>query len=132
MTTIKQAQLELKRIDWQMRRIDGEFQVKPRALGWDDAKVYLTNDIDDAVGTAKLQHAADKRQSREDENGTVTQKIEAHLGIYGYTLADMPDGLLPVALDVLLNGVDGAENDRYYWEKGVLDMVLNLTGAKDD
>jgi hypothetical protein len=64
--------------------------------------------------------------------GEQTAKIEQYLGTYGYTLVDLPDGVLSVALDVLLNGMDGTRAEQRAWERGVLDLLLNLAGAQGE
>lgn len=46
-----------------VRKVEGEFQVKPKGTRWDDATTYFTDDLDDALGTAREMAA---RQPVED------------------------------------------------------------------
>lgn len=49
--TLKQAQAVVRALGMTLRKVDGEYQVTvaPR-------QVYYTDDIDDAVGTARLEY----------------------------------------------------------------------------
>jgi hypothetical protein len=50
--TLAAAKETVRAAGYTLRKIDGEFQVKPNGHVWDDAATSYHNDIDDAVGTA--------------------------------------------------------------------------------
>jgi len=67
--TIKQAQIELSRIDWVLRKVDSEFQVKPKGVKWDAACVCFADHIEDAVATAKAENV--RRAYREAQHAAL-------------------------------------------------------------
>ena len=61
--TIKQAKEELKALDMTLRKRDGEYRVNFREGNEDSS--YYTDDINDAVATAKhMRKAKDESQQR--------------------------------------------------------------------
>lgn len=54
--TLKNAMAEAKKHGTHLRKVEGEYQVKPHNKSWTSDSVYYTDDIDDAVGTAKLMN----------------------------------------------------------------------------
>lgn len=64
MTTLKQAMQSVREFGFVLRKVEGEYQTKPRAAGWNDAVVYFTSDIDDAVSTARaIQKQIEARET---------------------------------------------------------------------
>lgn len=55
--TLRTAQNIVGELGYVLRKRLGEYQLKPRDVSWDSDKVYYTNALDDAVNTARVQHA---------------------------------------------------------------------------
>lgn len=55
-TTLKEAKIKLAAIGYDIRKVDGEFQIKTRQNKWVGAEVYFTDDIHDAISTAQVEY----------------------------------------------------------------------------
>lgn len=58
--TQSEARRILRDLGWTLRCSDGEYRVAPRGASEDRA--YYTNDLDDAIGTARAENA--RQQAR--------------------------------------------------------------------
>lgn len=52
--TLKTAIAEARKHGTHLRKVENEYQIKPQNKSWSSDSVYYTDDLDDAVGTAKL------------------------------------------------------------------------------
>lgn len=64
--TLKQAQATLRALGITLRKVDGEYQIKPRALPWASDVVSYHTDLDDAVGTGQALAVSFERSLNSD------------------------------------------------------------------
>lgn len=64
--TLKQAQATLRALGITLRKVDGEYQIKPRALPWASDVVSYHTDLDDAVGTGQALAVSYERSLNSD------------------------------------------------------------------
>lgn len=59
MMTRTEAIARVRSVGYTLRRVDGEWQVKPAGTLWDGPRTYYTNDLEDAVNTAIFEYMQD-------------------------------------------------------------------------
>lgn len=91
--TLKEAQAQVRDYGYNLRKEEGEYQIKPQGSHWHGPHTYYAADLDDAVGTACAE--------RKREAERVIRKAHAALGPnLGGSYTDLLCDNLPVSVAV--------------------------------
>lgn len=62
-TPVSNAREELRKLGYSLRRVEGEWQVKPVGDKWDGPSTYYSSELEDVVGTARFEAFTQRREA---------------------------------------------------------------------